>query len=95
MPAQRGVARTGLFLAGALALCRIASLGKEMLVAGRFGAGDTIDAYALAMLVVAAVLAVPGLARAYNERRRRRRAQQEQQLRQHRVGAVRTTALIP
>lgn len=58
MPAQRGVARTGLFLASVLALCRIASLGKEMLVAGRFGAGDTIDAYALALLVPALAMAL-------------------------------------
>ena len=40
MPAQRSVARTGLLLAAVLALCRIASLGKELLVAGRFGAGE-------------------------------------------------------
>ena len=53
MPAQRGVARTGLILAAVLALCRIASLGKEILVAGRFGAGNAIDAYALSMLVPA------------------------------------------
>ena len=43
MPAQRSVARTGLLLAGVLALCRFASLGKELLIAGRFDrnvAGD-------------------------------------------------------
>ncbi|HCK54613.1 MAG TPA: hypothetical protein DIC23_15450 [Planctomycetaceae bacterium] len=57
MPAQRGVARTGLILAAVLALCRIASLGKEMLVAGRFGAGNAIDAYALSMLVPALAMA--------------------------------------
>jgi len=58
MPAQRSVARTGLLLAGVLALCRIASLGKELLVAGRFGAGDAIDAYALVLLVPALSLAL-------------------------------------
>ena len=58
MPAQRSVARTGLLLAAVLALCRIASLGKELLVAGRFGAGDSIDAYALALLVPALALAL-------------------------------------
>ena len=58
MPAQRSVARTGLLLAGVLALCRIASLGKELLIAGRFGAGDQIDAYALALLVPALALAL-------------------------------------
>lgn len=57
MPAQRSVARTGLLLAGVLALCRFASLGKELLIAGRFGAGDQIDAYALALLVPALALA--------------------------------------
>lgn len=57
MPAQRSVARTGLLLAGVLALCRIASLGKELLIAGRFGAGDQIDAYALALLAPALALA--------------------------------------
>jgi len=58
MPAQGSVARTGLLLAAVLALCRIASLGKELLVAGRFGAGDSIDAYALALLVPAFALAL-------------------------------------
>ncbi len=57
MPAQRSVARTGLLLAGVLALCRIASLGKELVIAGRFGAGDQIDAYALALLAPALALA--------------------------------------
>ena len=47
MPARRSVARTGLLLAAVLALCRIASLGKELLVAGTFGAGDQIDAYVI------------------------------------------------
>ncbi len=58
MPARRSVARTGLLLAAVLALCRIASLGKELLVAGTFGAGDQIDAYALALLVPALALAL-------------------------------------
>ena len=58
MPAKRSVARTGLILAATLVMCRIASLGKEILVAGRFGAGDAIDAYALALLVPALALAL-------------------------------------
>lgn len=57
MPDQRGVAGAGLLLAAVLALCRIASLGKELLVAGQFGAGEAIDAYALALLVPALALA--------------------------------------
>ena len=58
MPAERSVARTGLILAATLALCRTASLGKEILVAGRFGAGDVVDAYALALLIPALALAL-------------------------------------
>ena len=58
MPDRETVARSGLLLAVVLALCRLASLGKELLVAGRFGAGDPIDAYALAMLVPAIGLAL-------------------------------------
>lgn len=58
MPGQRSVAGAGLLLGGVLALCRIASLGKELLVAGRFGAGEAIDAYALALLVPALALAL-------------------------------------
>ena len=58
MPAKHSVARTGLILAATLVMCRIASLGKEILVAGRFGAGDAIDAYALALLVPALALAL-------------------------------------
>ncbi|MFP6766815.1 MAG: hypothetical protein VB859_01505, partial [Planctomycetaceae bacterium] len=57
MPDQRSVAGAGLLLAAVLALCRIASLGKELLVAGQFGAGEAIDAYALALLVPALALA--------------------------------------
>lgn len=58
MPDRETVARSGLLLAVVLALCRLASLGKELLVAGRFGAGNPFDAYALAMLVPAIGLAL-------------------------------------
>lgn len=67
MTSNRRTAIAGLLMAGVTALCRCASLGKELVVASVFGAGAVIDAYALAALVpaVAMALVVNPLRRAF------------------------------
>lgn len=57
MSSNRRTAIAGLLMAGVTALCRCASLGKELCVASVFGAGTTMDAYALAALVPAVAMA--------------------------------------
>ncbi len=63
----REVTRTGLVLGLVALACRLASVGKELLVAGAFGASSVTDAYWLAMLIPSIVSAVVlvGLRSAY------------------------------
>ncbi len=50
---NREVAKASLLMAVVLAVCRFASLGKELYVASIFGAGVVVDAYALALMIPA------------------------------------------
>lgn len=47
----RRVARTGALVAAIAVVCRVASLGKELMVAAVFGASAATDAYSLAMIL--------------------------------------------
>ncbi len=58
MSGLRNVAKAGLLMAVAAALCRVVSFSKEIFVAYVFGAGVVTDAYALAMLIPALGMAL-------------------------------------